>query len=396
MESSQIPPKQLGLAKRDANRTWPSSRIVNSWLPAIQAGPKSLRSFNRPHKATTPDKDEPFNYHSLLREVGYREAEAQNLLKPSNAPHANLKTSDGTTAIGNKRERCAGCIRLAKSQRETAATLQVARNVIESLEASVSLLQARLALYDGGKEALGRVVARSNEDKLPPSAQERTTTSESSGFSSHKTKSHNNSSSTEQTATSTENVAGSLDPIPATEPPLASTEVTTLEQNDRQKPKDTAQTLIAFGGKIRALAAVMATQRKQIEQLKSSNTELATHETLLAEKLKAAEAGQRNAQETVLFQAEAMNFLAKELQAQRIAAEYDTARLQCALRHERSERRAAERDMTAIKNELTFLLPKLTTASKSLERGHSNKQMCNLGFRTEIQPNGHNSCNTTR
>lgn len=394
MQSSQIPPEKLGLAKRDANRTWPSSRIVNSWLPAIQAGPKSLRSSNRLRKATSPDKDEPFNYHSLLKEIGNREAEAQHLLGPSNADHTNLKTSDGTTAIRNGTERCASCIRLAKSQREAADSLQVARNVIESLEASVSLLQARLALYDGGKEALGRVVARSNEDKLPPSAQERTTTSVSSGFSSDETKSHNNSRSAERTATSTENGAGSLDPVPATEPPFASTDVTTLKQNDRQTPKDTAQTLIAFGGTIRALAAVMATQSKQIEQLKSSNTELATHETLLAKKLKAAEAGQRNAQETVLFQAEAMIFLAKELQAQRIAAEYGTARLLCAIRHERSERRAAERDMTAIKNELTFLLPKLTTASKSLEQGHSNKQMRNLGFRTEIQPNGHDSCNT--
>ena len=137
MRRSQIPPEKLGLAKRDANRTWPASRIVNSWLPAIQAGPKTLRSFSRPRKTTFSNKDEPFNYHSLLKEVGNGEAEAQHLLEPSNAPHANRKVSDGTTAIGNEKERCAGCIRLSESQRQTAANVQVARNVIESLEASV-------------------------------------------------------------------------------------------------------------------------------------------------------------------------------------------------------------------------------------------------------------------
>ena len=139
---------------------------------------------------------------------------------------------------------------------------------------------------------------------------------------------------------------------------------------------------------------MLATQSKQIAQLKSANTELATRENRLTKNLRAAEAAQRNAQETVQFQAKVMEFLASEVQAERSAAEYDTDRLQYALRHERSERRAAVRDMNAIKNELVLLFPKLTTASKSDEQGEGrfDKQLSGLGFRTENQPSGRAPC----
>ncbi|MGA7964787.1 MAG: hypothetical protein WCB49_02615, partial [Gammaproteobacteria bacterium] len=101
MHRSQTPSEQLGLAKRDANRTWQPSRIVNSWLPAIQAGPKNLQTFNRLRKAASPNTNEPFDYHELLKELGHNESEAQHLLGSSNAAHTDLKTSDDPTAIQN-------------------------------------------------------------------------------------------------------------------------------------------------------------------------------------------------------------------------------------------------------------------------------------------------------
>jgi hypothetical protein len=365
MQRPQIPPKQLGLAKRDPNRTWPPSRITNSWLPAIQSGPKNLRSFNRLRKWASPNKDGPFNYHDLLKEVGHSESEAQDLLISSNRVHTDLETPDDIGAIQNKKGRCADCIRLAKSRRETAASLQVARNVIESLEASASLLQARLALYEGGQKPIGHAVLRPKEDEVPPSTQEAMATREFSVPFANEIDPHENPNSAERKVTPTEKDSESLDPARVNEPPFATTDKTALRQDGSPTRKNTAQTLAVFGAKIRALATVLATQSKQIEQLKSANMELVTREDQLTKKLKAAEVARRSAEKTALFQADVMEFLASELRAERSAAKYDTMRLLYALRHERSERRAAERDINAVKNELVILLPKLAIASTS-------------------------------
>ena len=164
------------------------------------------------------------------------------LLRPSNAPDTNLKKTDDPTAIQNEKERCAGCIRFAKSQRETAESLLIARNVIESLEASVSLLQTRLALYEGGINALAHVVSSSDEETPPPSTQDGTTSSASSGSSGNDADPHKTSKSAERMVTSTEKGAESFDPARVNESPFAATDVAAFGQDDSQTRKDRAQT----------------------------------------------------------------------------------------------------------------------------------------------------------
>lgn len=366
MARSQMPPEKLGLSKRGANHVRLPVRIANSWLPAIQKSPKSLRPFSRLRELTRPKNDQPFNYHELLKEIGHNEPKFQVWPRLSDIPHANLKIPDNA-AEGRDGSRCANCIQLAKSQRETAASLEVARNVIESLEASVTLLQTRLERYERDNKALGHAASRPLEEKLQLSTKEGKTENGFAAPVNGELNLHRKVTSAERSIASPEKGAESSDPIPADEPPFAATDVTASGQDDKQTYKDTARTLMVFGATIRALAAVLVTQSRQIEQLKSANVALTTRRDRLVKDLQATQAAQRGSRETILFQAEAAQFLVSELQTERSAAEYDKATLLYALRHERSERRAAECKLNAIKSELVFLLPKLITVSKAAE-----------------------------
>ncbi len=344
MQRSQIPTAKLELAKSNANRTWALGRIVNSWLPAIQAGPIDAPLLGRLRRSALSTEDEPFDYRDLLKEVSHAEAEVQHASPPPNSVHAILPSSNRTADQG-KSEECAGCIRLSKAQQETANSLQVARNVIESLQNSVSLLQARLELYEGGEKVAGGVGSRSDEENLRPTVPEITMDNPSC------------SSAANLDPRKKSNLAEPAAPLRMKWAVSSDLEVTekgriAFDRECSQVRKDAAQTLIAFGGDIRALAVVIMAQSKQIEHLKSSNLELSTRNRRLERDLQTVELEKCCAQEEVLFQAKAIRFLAKELQAERSTSRNDAVRLLHALRYERAKPPMAEREIVSIENDL--------------------------------------------
>ena len=363
MRPSQMPPEKLGLATRDANETRPPKRIGNSWLPAIEASPKTLRTFNRLREPASLKNDEPFNYHDLLEEVRRNEPDARPW--PS-IPPTDLNSPDSLAEIP-KGKQCSNCTQLAKAQQVTAASLQVARNVIESLERSVNLLQTKLALYERDMGDLRQAISRFNEGALSPSTQEEKTKNHLSSPRGDEVALTTKANSTKHALASVEEGAEPTIAVPTNEASSGGGDLTAFGQIDNETRNEIGQRLAELKAEIKMLATALVAQNEHIERLKTANMMLATRSDVLTKNTQAVATAQKSTQEKIQFQTKAVEFLISELQAERAAADYDTAKLLYALRHEHSERLVAERNVAAIKNELVFALPKLTIASKSTE-----------------------------
>ncbi len=242
-----------------------------------------------------PNSSEPFNYHDLLREIGHSEEEVRDPRRPSSVIQATPKSTIDV-------------IQSAEVERGALASLQAARNVIESLEASVSLLQARLAQFEEPKARPDSSEPQPNEEEIRQSARIETTASYLCTSFGPDIYTNKNSSSRERPANSMESGSNPFDPRQIKELSHTALDLVAFEQDGKEICEDKTRTLIAFGAKIRALAAVLNTQSRQIRQLKSANMELAKHNYWISEILTAKEATPWDAQEVNLS---AMNEIEK-------------------------------------------------------------------------------------
>lgn len=341
--------------------------VTNSHLPAIEDLPRKRRARVRDTLVPPAAANDPFDVADLLKEIeGLPDADGRRWPRLADGPR---ERDSGLEQIidAQKKElarRCAQIADLSNAHQQQAEALLIAREAIESLDQSVTLLQQALTQQERETAAARQELARCEEERNALRAE-----LEQAGalLAASAQRERDAGSALEERDRM---IAAARDRIAAIEAELAAqpaqgAEPAAARAASVPEPASGEREAL-LQQRIAALADQLAARDRQIGKLDGIVAKIAARYTRLLEANKALESERSQSRDMLKAQADSITTLAAALRAERDAADRRIAELAGDLRREHEAHAAADREAATFRREIALLLPRLATTARPI------------------------------
>ena len=353
--------------ERGPGRSGRPAQITNSYLPPIEELPRRRRGRARDIFAPAEPANDPFDVSTLLKDIeGPSGPDGRRWPTLPDAPRD--PAGDLERIIEEQRaeldKRCVQIADMSHAHQQQEEALLLAREAIESLDTSVTLLRRELTQQENEAAAARQELQRSGEEKIALQAKLEETSKALAELSQRKHDTGNALNKRDAL------IAAARDRIVLLEAELSArtAENTTLaaaaEENGKRSRNETDERRALLERRIEELQGRLADRDQKIRKQDATIADLDARHSQLLQSGKTSEADRGQTQEILRSQAESITTLATALRAERETADRKIAALTDDLRREREERSVVEREAAAFRREIALLLPQIATVTK--------------------------------
>lgn len=342
--------------------------VTNSYLPPIEELPRKRRSRAHDTLAAADPANDPFDVADLLKEIE-DPVDADGRRWPTFPDRPHDPARDFERILADKEaeldKRCAQIADLSHAHKQQEEALLIAREAIESLDQSVTLLQQALTQQERETAAARQDLARCEEDRNALRAQLERTSTELAAWSQRERDASAALDDRAGLIAAARDRIASLEaelaarPAQDAEPPAARTAAGTQSGSDEQGAR--------LGQRIAALEDQLAARDRQIKKLDAIIAKIGARYTRLLESNKLFESEKSQTREILKSQADSITNLAAALRTERDAGDRKIVELAGVLAQEREQHVATERESATFRREIALLLPRLATAARTIQ-----------------------------
>lgn len=361
----------LAVETPDSTRPGPDrsrlpAKITNSYLPPIEARPGKRRSRPRDDVAPVNDAGEPFDVSALIK---YAEsiADADGRHWPTLADGARDRVRDLEKTVGDQKNelstRCSQIADLSNANQQQAEALLIAREAIEGLDTSVTLLRQELTQQEHeAANAKQELLHARNETHALREKAEKTEKELAELLQKSLELSTALNERDVEIASAQEKIA-SLEADQFAGMMKNAGSATARKETGTRSGSDERRARLEQ--RVEELENQLAARDRRIRKLDAIIAKVGARYARLRENSRNLESERRQTSETLRSQADSITTLSAALRAEREVAERKLAELTGALQREREEHSVAERESATIRREIALLLPKLATTARS-------------------------------
>ncbi len=307
-------------------------------------------------------------------------------MKRLNPDRASAPSRDGRGDIAAAIAQVADAVNTKEHERQAEA-LQVAREAIENLDGSVTLLQLALAQQESEAAAAkyARAQAEQERDAMRARLEQERNAQQAELQQERRALQLQLEKAGAETARAREQalhlqtaftgreaaLTTARDRLAAAEGELSGERAerqrlaAALESAQQAQAAALAAQAAHYESRLAALETTLAQREQQIAALTAENAALASHRDSLAETAATLQAAQNHAQETVRSQAENIRFLETVLRVEREDTGRKSTALAAELARERKERGAVERVSASLRKDVALLLSRLPGTARA-------------------------------
>jgi len=351
--------------RRDPDRTRLPEPITNTFLPAIEALPRRRRGRLREVSAPANDAGDTFDVSALVK---YAESalDADGRHWPTLADGPREHSSDlQKTVEAQKKElatRCTQIADLCNAHQQQSEALLMAREAIEGLDRSVTLLREELNRQEQD--------ATSAKEELLHARNEMTALREKADRAEHELADLLQKNLELSTALNEREVeiASAQEKVASLEADLFARTLRragpAAMRKDAEPRSGSDERCIRLERRVEELEEQLAARDRRIRKLDGVIAKVGARYARLREAGRSLESERSQTCETLRSQADSITTLSAALRAERDVAERKLSELTGALESERARHAATEREAADFRREIALLLPRLATTSR--------------------------------
>ena len=255
--------------------------------------------------------------------------------------------------------RCTQIADLCNVQRQQSEELKLAREAIEGLDKSVSLLQTALAQQESEAVAAQRALSQAQAEKAALASQLENAKGDSADLLQRALDFKSAFNDREATLAAARQRIETLEAELAVKVAEVEKLASPIEEEQRRHRAELTQQTVRFEIELSRLTRLLAERDKHVETLEAAHTTLSRRCEGLTATAAVLEAEKKITDESLKSQAELIQVLEALLKVERETAEQKIVELTAALEQERTARAAFERVSATMRKDIVQLLPRL-------------------------------------
>ena len=365
--------EDLAPDRRELRRNRIPIRTVNAHLPAIDLIPGRTHpaKIQRPDPGFDGEDGVPFDIGNLIKQAEDA-TDCSVDSSPVLSSAAQREGSNGESDTQDSQRELAAqriqMVTLQRAQQSQAIALRQARNLIESLQESLSLFRSGLVQREKEAQDVKQALRRSDEEKTGLRQQLERANANCAELLQQTTDLNAACNEREKQIEAVRKDLALLKTEAVAKSASEAELVAAIEQVKAHYDSEINKRCAQFEAHINKFAKMVGAREEQIKILQDENTKLTTRCQALAADVQALNSERWNAQEKVESEIAIIKLLNATLYAEREAAGQKIAALVGALEREREQHAAEARKSASVCKEIAMLLPKLMQQSNRLAK----------------------------
>ena len=351
-----------GGASNSASRSGSPHRSADPPLPAIAGIQRKTQSPQKPPPRAGFGNSEP-RANSAYSEQPDATFDADGRRWPTLLPAPRNFKGELEDKIKELSEeltlRCIQIADLCNIRQQQDAELQAARDVIDNLDKSITMLQGAITEQESEAAAAQQALALSNKENTELRTQLEKMQSDSAALLKRSLNIEVAFNDREVAIASVREKVEFLKRDVAAKTTEATSLRATIKETNRRHRDELSQQDVQFRIQIKKLEVMLAERDMRLKELDKTHSELVEQYDGLAKTLDSLESTERSAGETTKSQNNMVELLETLLRVEREAAEIKIKDLTAELKRERSHRSAAASSSAAARKDIVLLSPKL-------------------------------------